>query len=115
MCAEEGSSYSLSWSVEQQPGLTLVKLEGELDLASGDAFQSTLEPLLELGTILVLDLDGLAFMDSTGIRILGRAKQQAVDAGTRLLLGQPSAAVRRVLSVAGLTDFFDYVEGPPTH
>jgi anti-anti-sigma factor len=113
MSAEEGRSHGLRWSVERQHGLTTVRLDGELDLSVSEDLTALLDPLLGTGSAVVLDLEGLEFMDSTGIRILGRAKQQADQAGGRFLLGRPSMAVRRVLQVAGLMSFFEYVEGAP--
>lgn len=113
MSADEGHSFSLRWRVERQHGLTTVVLTGELDLASGGQLEEATQGLVAEGSVLVFDLQGLEFMDSTGIRILGRLKQEADKDGRRFLLGRISGPVRRVLHIAGLIEYFDYVEGSP--
>jgi anti-anti-sigma factor len=47
----------------------------------------------------VLDLGGVTFLDSSGVRALIRLRQRH---GERLRLGELSAPVRRVLEIAGL-------------
>jgi anti-anti-sigma factor len=113
MSAEEGRSHSLRWFVDRQHGLCTVRLEGELDMPAGDALSAVLDPLLAHGSTVVLDLDAVTFMDSTGIRVLGNARRQGDEAGCRFLLARPSPVVRRILHVAGLLEYFSYVEGAP--
>ena len=110
---DEGRSFGLAWAVTREGGLVTLALNGELDLASVDSIQEVLDGLVSEGPVLVLDLEKLEFMDSTGLRLLGRVHQTAEQKGSRLLLGRVSPAVRRVIHVAGLLDFFDYVEGAP--
>ncbi|MEA2194497.1 MAG: anti-sigma factor antagonist [Solirubrobacteraceae bacterium] len=52
-------------------------------------------------TILV-DLSGLGFMDSTGIRLLIAADARSRADGDRLRLTRPPAQVLRVLCIAGI-------------
>jgi anti-sigma B factor antagonist len=110
-----GRSFGLSWAVHRQKRFVTVTLEGELDLASAPELETVLTPMVESDKVVVLDCEGLAFMDSTGLRLLGRIHQAAQQADHRLLLGRVSAAVRRVLDVAGLVDYFGQAEGtaPP--
>jgi anti-anti-sigma factor len=60
-----------SISAERHLGTTIVRLYGEFDLSSERGFRDHIEVLLdgETGT-LVVDLRGLTFMDSTGLRAL---------------------------------------------
>ena len=111
--AEEGHSYGLRWKIERQSGLVTVRLQGELDLASGDALFGAVDGLAAEGALLVFDLAELEFMDSTGLRLLARVKQNSDESGHRFLLGRVSAPVLRVLHVSGLLAHFDYVEGQP--
>lgn len=110
---EEGRSFGLRWTVRRQHGLVTISLEGELDLASIDAAQEVAEELTAEGPTLVFDLEKLEFIDSTGLRLLGTLQKKAKDGGGRLLLGRISPAVRRVIHIAGLVNFFEYVEGAP--
>ena len=83
-----------------------VRLEwaGDLDIASASVLSTALAVLADLGSRrVVLDLSGVAFMDCAGLGAL-------LDADTRLpgglVLVGPSAPVRRLLGLTGLTDRF---------
>lgn len=112
---EQGRSFGLAWTLVEQPGLTTVAVTGELDLASASALEAVLQAALARAPVVVLDLEKLEFMDSTGLRLLGRTHQASAQAGKRFLLGRASHPVRRVLHLAGLVDFFAYVEGAPAN
>ena len=109
----EGRSFGVEWKIERQSGLATLALSGELDLASVDVVDELADTLLADEPVLILDLEHLTFIDSTGLRVLGRVHRKAEAAGHRLLLARLSPAVRRILHVAGLVEFFEYVEGAP--
>ena len=111
--SEQGQSSGVSWEIDRQHGLITIRLRGEMDLNSSEAVQALLEQAVAESPVTVIDLDGLQFMDSTGLRILANAHSAAGKAGGRFLLGRPSPAVLRVLTVSGLVGHFDYVEGAP--
>jgi anti-sigma B factor antagonist len=78
-------------------------LTGELDLATADAVQAELERIeARDATSIVLDLKGLTFMDSTGVRLLVSAHARSrADTGRLSLLRGP-AAVQRVMELSGV-------------
>lgn len=116
MCADEqGQSFGLAWTINRQYGLITVAVSGELDLASSPGLEHALSSALAEAPVVVVDLEKLDFMDSTGLRLLGRSHQAAQTAGKRFLLGRASHPVQRVLHLAGLVDFFEYVEGAPAN
>jgi anti-anti-sigma factor len=87
------------------------KLTGELDLASEEAV--TAEIMRELAkspAVLILDLEGLEFIDSTGLRVLLTARNKASENGTRMLLTAPPAPVQRVFEIANVSELFEYVD-----
>ena len=68
--------------VERQAGQTRLAVDGELDLASAPALQDAVSQLLapdapEGGVDIVVDLAGLTFLDSSGLRILLQAHKRA--------------------------------------
>ena len=78
---------------------------GELDLATANLLEDQLHELHSAGfERVVLDLHELAFIDSSGIRILVAEHQFAERAGHAfsLICGPP--AVQRALEVCGLLD-----------
>jgi anti-sigma B factor antagonist len=82
---------------------TVIALSGELDVASSPALNEELTGLIDGGaTDLVIDLHGLAFIDSTGLSALLLANKKLEGKG-KLVLRQPVDLVRQVLEVTGLT------------
>ena len=63
-------------------------------------------------TPIIIDLGGVDFMDSSGLRSLLEARSAAGDAGPPFALARPSAAVRRVLELVDLTGEFEVVDLP---
>ncbi len=55
----------------------------------------------------VLDLAGVTFIDSSGLRVLVETHQARADAGSRLVLRTPSASVQRLLEISGLAGHLD--------
>ena len=98
-----------TFNVEMHSGandvLTVV-LEGELDIVEADWVEESLAAAAPTVDV-VIELDKLAFIDSTGIRALLLVRQRADSAGIRIQFRKPSAAVLRTLTSAGLTDILD--------
>ena len=58
----------------------MISVSGELDLASSPTLEEELERVAESGAeVVVVDLRGLEFMDSTGLSVLVRAHQRAEE------------------------------------
>jgi anti-anti-sigma factor len=52
---------------------------------------------------IIVDLAGVTFIDSSGLRVLVRAHKRQRDSGGRFVIASPSEAVRRLLEITGLT------------
>jgi anti-anti-sigma factor len=92
-----------------------IGLEGEVDLAAVEEFEPKLEAYMETApAYLVLDMERVTFIDSTGLRLLLRLKRRVEARGLgSLLLGIVSPPVQRLLEITGLTEVFAYVDGNP--
>jgi anti-anti-sigma factor len=83
-------------------GTASLSLEGELDLANASALEERLSDLEDHGsTHLTVDLAGLAFIDSTGLRVLLQAHARAHERGHELILHPGQATVQRIFEVTG--------------
>jgi anti-sigma B factor antagonist len=80
-----------------------------MDLHTAPKFQHAIERVAEDGEIdvVVVDLAGVAFMDSTGLSSLMRSKDALDQRGVSLRLAAPSKAVERIFSVTGFEDYFE--------
>jgi len=98
---------------ELRPGVMWAALQGELDSANAYVLDSQLRRAEEHGpAVLIVDLRGLSFMDSTGLARLLAAHRRAKRGGWRLVLIRGRAAVQRVLAMSGLRERFEIVGGP---
>ena len=98
--------------VERRSGdATIVALSGELDFGTADAVQARLAELRDAGVPTVLDLDALSFMDSTGIRLVLTACEDAERGSWSFRVTRGSERVQRVLAAAKVIDRLPY-DGP---
>lgn len=88
---------------ERDGDVHTIALTGELDLASADDVEAELARVeaTDAGSI-VLDLSGLTFMDSTGVRLLVSAHARSRADTGRLTLRRGPAAVQRVMELSGV-------------
>jgi anti-sigma B factor antagonist len=94
----------LNIEVRQNHDRIVLTLHGELDLLSAPRLQSEVESdAVDAADVLVLDLDDVHFIDSTGLRILLAAHKRMVERGQRLALTPGSPQVQRLLSIAGVS------------
>jgi anti-anti-sigma factor len=95
------------------PRATTLTLSGDLDLLSSPALERALAPALDSDAeLIVVDLRGLEFMDSTGLHVLIQAHQRARDAGRRLALVRARERVHRLFDLTGLSDGLTIVDSP---
>ncbi len=82
----------------------ILEVYGELDLASAPRLEHELENAWARDPpALVLDLHGLRFMDSSGVRLIVGTHQRAVAEGKRFSLRRLASQVQRVCDLVGLT------------
>jgi anti-anti-sigma factor len=92
----------------EQDAVVLV-LSGELDLASAPMLERELREAEAAGPRrLVIDLAGLAFMDSTGLQALLRARERANNDGHQLALRRAPHQVQRVFELTKTADAFTF-------
>src|SRR5690242_16156388 len=96
---------TFSYRVISQGDWIVLALEGELDAFHTYGVRRTLlEMTLKRGGRLALDLRGLRFMDSGGIRLILQALQQAESQGAVFALVRGPYAVQHALDLIGLTE-----------
>jgi two-component system OmpR family sensor kinase len=88
----------------RRDGVIVLRLRGDLDLASADAVAARLDALSAAGEPVLLDLDSLAFMDSSGLRVVLQAAETSRTSGWRFTLTAGSEQVRNLFASAGVTD-----------
>jgi anti-sigma B factor antagonist len=95
---------------ERRGDAVVIVAEGELDIVGAPLL---IEAVPEGGEPLVIDLEAVGFMDSSGLRALLAARQGCLESGRPFALARPSDAVRRVLELVDLEREFELIEAPP--
>ena len=92
----------LRFTTTSRAGARTVAVVGEVDLTNATEFERVLgEAVAGAGSAVVVDLTGVDYLGSEGIRSLVRVHRAAVDLGVAWQVS-PSPIVRRALEVAGL-------------
>jgi anti-sigma B factor antagonist len=92
---------------------TVVSLGGDLDLSTAKRAEQAIEDAEKASPpLLAIDLRGLSFMDSTGLRVVVSADKRATRANRRLVIIQGPAAVRRVFEITRLDERLTIVDTP---
>ncbi len=90
--------------VGAERGWRLIAATGEIDISSAPALDQSIDRALADGADrIALDLCGVTFMDSTGLRTLITAQRKLKDPGD-LAVVVGSGPVLRLLEVAGVVD-----------
>jgi anti-sigma B factor antagonist len=91
--------------VRHEKDRVVLSLRGELDLASAPLLQSEVESReITTATTVVLDLQELTFIDSTGLRVLLSAHDRSRQAGQEFAVTRGSQQVQRLLSITGVDE-----------
>jgi anti-anti-sigma factor len=80
----------------------VIRLRGELDIDSAPDLERVLLRSRPARQRVVLDLSELEFMDSTGLRVLLRARAVADDGGWEVVLRDVPPTIRRLFDMTGV-------------
>jgi len=108
-----GTEGGFSIEVAHDDDAIVISVRGDVDLATAPELRAACETAIATEpAVLRLDLGELTFLDSSGISVLVKAHQDLGGQGGSLVLHRLDDRSRRVLDVAGLTDFFERSDQP---
>jgi stage II sporulation protein AA (anti-sigma F factor antagonist) len=100
-----GVADQLRIDVRQDSGRVILTLAGELDMASSELLEQALAGEDVLGeSMVVLDLQQLQFIDSTGLRVILTTLDRCRERGQEFAITPGSEQVQRLLSVTGVAE-----------
>ena len=83
-------------------GLAVLRIEGDLDLSTGDQLLNAVEQAVEQGcTVVAVDLSRVPFMDCAALGTLVRAVHRLGEVSGRLQVTAASPQVVRLLELTG--------------
>jgi len=108
-----GVQDQLRIDIRKEADRAILCLDGELDMANAPLFQSALEDeQLASASTVVLDLQQLKFIDSTGLRIILATRERCREHGQVFAITPGSDQVQRLLSVTGVGEHLRTVATP---
>jgi anti-sigma B factor antagonist len=90
--------------------VTVLALQGELDSTTAADARERIGELVPTDGAVLLDLDGMTYMSSAGLRVLLLIYRQVRESGVRLALARLSPDVAEVMTDTGFIDFFTVVD-----
>jgi anti-anti-sigma factor len=87
-----------------EDGGQLVRVDGELDIATAPDLEAVLLRPRPPGERVIVDLGALRFIDSTGLRVLLRARAAARDGTWEIFVRNVPANVHRLFTIAGVQE-----------
>lgn len=89
-------------------GVDVVHVRGEVDVLTAPALADELGRTSETDAArLVVDLDGVDFLDSTGLGVLVNARKRITGAGGRFSVASSNPRITKLFSITGLDELFD--------
>lgn len=96
-----------SFTLEEHEGVPVLSVTGEIDVYAAPALR---EQLVDLAAgepdLVVVDLEKVSFLDSTGLGVLVSALKRLRSSGGDLALVARESPVLRVMAITGLTETF---------
>jgi anti-anti-sigma factor len=97
-----------------QDGVVVIAPRGELDVAGTPQLEHAVDAGCDGAGVegVVIDLSGLEFMDSSGLRCVVEADQRVRSRGLRFALVPGGEPVQRVFEITRMTERLSWVDGP---
>ena len=90
---------------------SIVAVRGDFDLQVAERVVAELEKVEERApALLVVDLSGLSFLESSGMGVIAAAQARAVEAGRRIVVVRPPYTVRRAFELSRFGDVITVVD-----
>jgi anti-sigma B factor antagonist len=98
-------------TTDEQADSIHVRMRGDLDISTAPRLEDELRRVeAQAPQTLVLDLQELSFMDSTGLRLLITADARAHEESRRMVLVRGNRMIQRVLRITRLDERFEIVD-----
>ena len=81
---------------------SMIRVTGEIDAHTAPDMEEVFASA-DASSELSVEMSGVSFVDSTGLRVLVSTHKRLADAGGELVLRSPSRSVMRLLEITGLS------------
>ena len=88
-------------------GVTIVDISGSLDTQTSGTASEEMSRIAEDGTKLLLNLEGLEFLSSAGLRVMLRTAKQLKGSGGSIKVCSAAGVVKEVMEISGFGSLLD--------
>lgn len=101
----------MDYSLDRCGGAVVIAVRGRVDESSWVAFGVGVSEAIEQArqadvTNVIIDLAGLEYMSSRGLRVLTVGKREGDDAGVNVSLASPNEVMREILAISRYDKLF---------
>jgi anti-anti-sigma factor len=97
----------LEINIQSEGTIAIVSIAGRVDTLSAPDFEKSLSAAVKREeTLFVLDLAGLEYISSAGLRVILSAGKTLKQRGGELRLAAPKGSVKKVFQVSGFFSLF---------
>jgi anti-sigma B factor antagonist len=93
-------------SEEQRGGALVIAASGRIDSNTAGELEAVLPPRVQAHDACVMDLSGVSYVSSAGLRVLLKGAKIAKASGHRLALSGLAPSVREVFDISGFSAIF---------
>lgn len=97
---------ALSIETDQMQNISVIKVKGRVDSDTAPELDDALTKLLQDNNKIVLNLEGVEYVSSAGLRAIVKAHQNAKKSGGNVHLASVSRSVEGVLLTVGMMQMF---------
>lgn len=98
----------LKVDVQTEGNHGIITVTGEIDLATAPELSEAIRHLLYTASRIVIDLDQVSFIDSTGLSVLVATYRRMTTEGGSMALVCNNASCMRVMQMTGLSRLFTF-------
>ncbi len=96
--------------VSSQEGVTVVKIDGEIDGKTAPAAQEKVLELAGENNKILLELSGVEYMSSAGLRVLLMLYRELTSQDQKVVLAKVPDMIQDIMSHTGFIRFFNLVD-----
>ena len=91
--------------VESEDGNVVVYLSGEIDVSNTERLETEIRGAVVGADSIVIDLEAVEFLDSSGLRLLKRLSVGATEANANfVVVAPPNSVARSVIEIVSMSD-----------
>jgi anti-sigma B factor antagonist len=104
--------HQIAITTDEGPRAAMVSISGEFDISAAADLERQIRPIEDQVPVLLVDLRGVSFLDSSALRLVVALDAHARTRGRRLVIVRGPEEVQRVFRITRLDHQLEFVDHP---